>query len=195
MGEEHQLPQGVEAAGREEQAMRWERDRLVQQFAREHGGQLVQLAARLVGRSNAEDVAQDAFESLAKLIAKRPEREVMALLRTQEDLRKLMCKITACRAYEHLRRRSRIYLTGNGMDIEPVDSAGLQDSELKLDVERLERAYQNLSPMQRIVHVLHHYYGFTDADVAATLGISKTNSRSMVCRATRALKSAMEQTR
>jgi len=63
---------------------------------------------------------------------------------------------------------------------------------IAVDIERLERAYATLPPAQRIAHVLHHYYGFTDADFEATLGLTRTNSRTLVHRAHLALKRAME---
>lgn len=156
--------------------IRRERARLVKQLAGEYRTQLLMLAARLVGRDHAEDVAQQAFVRLAQRIAKRPLPEVMALLRSPPDLRKLMYRIAVCRAFEHMRRLA-------------------ERPELGEDAGRLEAAYASLSPMQRIAHVLHYYYGFTDADFKLTLGISKTNSRTLVCRANRALKRAMERIR
>jgi RNA polymerase sigma factor (sigma-70 family) len=171
---------------------RHETDVLVRRFARDHGKQLVRLAARLAGPRNAEDVAQDAFVSLAKLIDERPHDEVIALLHEPVALRKLMCTITARRAYDHLRQQRRMPPMGS------EGSAGSSNGEIPLipelrdEIQCVERAYQSLSPVQRIAHVLHCYYGFTDTELADTLAISKTNSRTLVCRATRALRRAME---
>src|SRR4029079_13673718 len=92
-------------ASERELAVRSEQEYLIRQFVRDHGQQLIGLAARLVGRASAEDVAQEAFARLAKGIEQCPLPEVMALLRSPSDLRRLMFRITACRAYEHLRRR------------------------------------------------------------------------------------------
>ena len=199
MDEEPPLPQGVETSGREQHAVRHEQDCLIRQFVRDHGRQLIGLAARMVGRSSAEDVAQESFVRLAKRIEQWPLPGVMELLRSPDDLRRLMYRITACRAYEHLRRRHgrADRLTEDETRIESaIDEESLQRSartlDVDADVDALERAYKDLPPMQRIVHVLHHYYGFTDTELAATLNISQTNSRSLICRATRALKSAME---
>ncbi|HEY6176831.1 MAG TPA: hypothetical protein VIX73_20385 [Kofleriaceae bacterium] len=157
--------------------VRRERASLVRQLVHDYRTQLLVLAARLVGCDDAAAVAQEAFVRLAQRIARRPLPEVLALLRSPPDLRKLMYRITVCRAFEHLRRRS-----GHSL------AAPLPGD----DVERLEAAYASLSPMQRIAHVLHYYYGFTSADFKLTLGISKANSRTLVCRANRALKRAME---
>src|SRR3954465_4429945 len=86
-------------------SLRQEQATLLQQFVREYGRQLLTMATRMVGWSYAEDVAQEAFVRLAERIERRPLPEGMALLRSPTDLRKLMCRITACRAFEHLRRR------------------------------------------------------------------------------------------
>jgi len=180
-------PGGAPPSHREPQAS------LLQQFVRAYGRQLLMMATRMVGRTHAGGVAQEAFVRLAERIERRPLPEVMALLRSPTDLRKLMCRITACRAFEHLRRREP--LTGASNDraeIEMVDVSMLQRLRTTLDVERVERAYTSLSPMQRIAHVLHYYYGFTDADFQLTLGISRTNSRALVSRANRALRRALE---
>lgn len=158
--------------GKPPPSIRGEQASLLQQFVREYGRQLLTMATRMVGRAHAEDVAREAFVRLAERIERRPLPEVMALLRSPTDLWKLLCRITACRAFEHLRRRENP--TGAASD------------------DRVERAYASLSAMQRIAHVLHYYYGFADTDFQLTLGISKSNSRALVSRASRALRRALE---
>ena len=117
----------------------------------------------------------------------------MGALRSPTDLRKLMCRITACRAFEHLRRgESSTRAPDDRAEIEVVDDSTTQRLHMTLEVERVERAYGSLTAMQRIAHVLHYYYGFTDTDFQLTLGISKTNSRTLVSRANRALRRALE---
>jgi RNA polymerase sigma factor (sigma-70 family) len=185
-------------ASERELAVRSEQEYLIQQFVRDHGQQLIGLAARLVGRASAEDVAQEAFVRLAKRIAESPLPEVMALLRSSEDLRRLMFRITACRAYEHLRRHyGRAGQAQRSGEIErALDEESLQraqrDLELDISVDAVEQAYRTLPPMQRLAHVLHHYYGLTDSELAAVLQTSPSNCRSLVWRATRALRAAME---
>jgi RNA polymerase sigma factor (sigma-70 family) len=189
-------PIQVDASEREP-AVRSEQEYLIRQFVRDHGQQLIALAARLVGRASAEDVAQEAFVRLAKRIEQYPLPDVMALLRSPTDLRRLMFRITACRAYEHLRSRyGRAQAQGTG-ELEPaLDEESLQrsqhDLELDISVDAMEQAYRTLPPMQRLAHVLHHYYGLTDSELASALNTSPSNSRSLVCRATRALRRAME---
>jgi DNA-directed RNA polymerase specialized sigma24 family protein len=171
---------------------RREQDELIREFVHQHARALEVLAARLVGRADAEDVAQDAFVNLVKWVQTTPVDEAMACLRSEDGLLKLMCKMTWCRAYDHLRRR-KDELAGDGEQLERTveDRSGVC-SQVALDVKRVERAYRRLPPAQRIAHVLHHYYGFTDADLEATLGITKANARTLVCRANLALKAAME---
>lgn len=155
---------------------------MIHQFISDHGRQLLAIARRLVGRTHAEDVAQDAFVKLAQRLEQCPPPEVMALLRSPTDLRKLMCRITACRAYEHLRHReNRAHA--------PADGGAAFEA---IDVERVERAYARLSPTQRIAHVLHHYYGFTDKDFELTLGISRSHGQTLARCAHRALRHALE---
>ena len=184
-------PKTPDSGGR---TVRGEQSRLVRQFVLEYRTQLLLLAARMVGRQHAEDVAQEAFVRLAERIARRPLPEVMALLRSPTDLRRLMYRITACRAFEHL-RRSRPWASAapaGDDDLEPFADDTAQRLQATLDAARVERAYGSLTPMQRIAHVLHYYYGFTDSDFKHTLGISKTNSRTLVSRANRALQRALE---
>lgn len=187
-------PGGKPPGGASPPSLREAQSNLLHQFVREYGRPLLTMATRMVGRTHAEDVAQEAFVRLAERIEHRPLPEVVALLRSPTDLRKLMYRITACRAFEHLRRREN--LTGASNDdraeIEAVDVSVSQRLHTTLDVERVERAYASLSPMQRIAHVLHDHYGFTDTDFQLTLGISKTNSRTLVSRANRALRRALE---
>jgi len=87
-------------------ASRQEQERLISQLAREHGSALRILAARLVGANDAEDMAQDAFVSLLRWIKGRPQSQVEELFRSHDGVQRLMCRITACRAYDYLRHRS-----------------------------------------------------------------------------------------
>ena len=172
-----------------------ERDSLFHRFVQGHAGWLRRLATRLVGRNDGDDVAQEALVSFMKWSRTHPLQQVLELLRSAEQSKALVYTIAARRAYEHLRRRERRrdHPTVDGAEIERGTSEpAMPRLGVRADLDRLEAAYAALSPMQRIAHVLHHHYGFTDAELAETLGTSKTNSRTLVCRANRALKSAME---
>jgi DNA-directed RNA polymerase specialized sigma24 family protein len=80
----------------------------------------------------------------------------------------------ACRAHQHLRTRRR-------------------DPELEGDC--LERAHDALSPAERIVYVLHYYYGFADSDFEIMFDLSKVHSQRLVHRALSKLKRAMREQR
>jgi len=172
--------------------LRREQGHLVEQLARQHADTLFVLAARLVGRSDAGDVAQEAFISLTRWIMRKPVSEAKALLGTPDDLRKFMFRITACRAYDFWRTRSCWEELPIDDEREAIPDEALREPHTAIELGRLERAYAALPLAQRVAHVLHHYYGFTDTDFEATLGFSKTNSRTLVCRANRALRRAME---
>jgi RNA polymerase sigma factor (sigma-70 family) len=172
---------------------------LIEAFVRQHSQTLLTIAARLVGREDAEDVAQNAFVNLTVLITRMPYADAVQLLESRENLLRLMCKIASRRAYDRLRERcrNREQLT-NGAEIEDVvDEAPRQDhqspeQELEDNLARLTRAYAELKPMQRIVHVLHYYYHLKHAEIAKMLHISESNSKSLASRAHLVLTRAME---
>lgn len=184
---------GVETHEQELMHHEQEQGQLVRGFVHEHSRWLRSLAARFVGRNHADDVAQNAFLSLVTWIRTNPPQDVMSLLRDPTQLRKFMSTLTARRAYDLLRReqRRRDQLTDDGAPREP-DAGTVMTGPHAGDIARVERAYAGLSPLQRIAHILYHYYELDHADVATVLEISVTNCRTLVCRANRALKRAME---
>jgi RNA polymerase sigma-70 factor (ECF subfamily) len=191
-----QLSRADDDAGLEDDptaVVRREQAELLRQFVREHARWLRNLAARFVGFISADDVAQDAFESLICWTRMNPIPKVMELLRSHEDTKKLLYTITARRAYDHFRRRQRRREARDDAEIERREvRQSMERARVDEQIDRVERAYATLSPMQRIAHVLHHYCGCSHAEAAALLEISETNCRTLVCRANRALKSAME---
>jgi DNA-directed RNA polymerase specialized sigma24 family protein len=171
-----------------------EEERLLHQLAHENAQKLAVLAARFMGNgANAKDIAQEAFLSLRRHLKMRPLSEAKSLIESPVELERLMARITACRAYDFFRKMSRLQETAMD-DVADIDlgEAPTLDPATALEVSRLQRAYEDLPPAQRIAHVLHHYYGFTDTEFEDHFDWSKTNSRTLVSRATRALKRAME---
>lgn len=172
-----------------------EQDRLIEAFVTSHCSALLRLAARFVGPSNAEDIAQDAFVSLNRWILVRPLEHVMRVLENRGELDRLMRCMTVRRAIEWIRKHRR----PNELAAEdPVDAelAGTGWQELPrtaFEMTRLERAYEQLPPMQRVVHILHHYYGHTDTEIAQMLRLTKPCVRTLAARANFALKRAMEE--
>src|SRR4051794_32959458 len=78
---------------------------LINEFVRRYSKKLLTIAARMVGRHDAEDVAQNAFLNLAGMITTMPHGKAVELLESDDKLLPLMCKITSRRAYDRLRER------------------------------------------------------------------------------------------
>jgi RNA polymerase sigma factor (sigma-70 family) len=184
----------VQILERRLKTLRSEHRKLIWELAHQHAPVLRVLATRLVGSPEADDVAQEAFLSLLRWVQARPASEVQALLDSQNGVQRMLVRFTSCRAYDLLRqrahRREQLTASGDESELRGTTAAALPQY-LAVDIARLERAYAALPPAQRIVHVLHHYYGFTDSDFEETLGLSKANSRTLAHRARMALKAAM----
>src|SRR5215467_1528393 len=137
--------EGVREARRREQA------NLIRRFVHDHAPALHLLAARLGGREEAMTVAQEAIANLAQRIWMMPRREAMELVTDPERLWCLICKLIGCRAYDHLKKRP---------------------PNRECDVDRVQLAHDLLSPAERVIYILHHYYGFTDSDFEVVFCLS-----------------------
>lgn len=188
--EPHSAPCSLDTTGETSFEPR-EIERLIQQLVDEHGRTILMLAVRLVGRADCEDVAQDALLQLLRWIRTRPPSDVLALVRTPNAMLRLVSRLVAVQAYNRLRQRRRPSVLKVRESVTSEPTARLPTEQSGDIVERLERAYATLPPMQRIAHVLHYYYGFTDVELASMLETSAANSRSLVCRATRTLRLAI----
>ena len=58
--------------------------------------------------------------------------------------------------------------------------------------DELERGFRRLSPTHRAALVLHHFVGYTNAEIAETLGIPHATARSRVYNAQLAMRAALE---
>ena len=74
----------------------------------------------------------------------------------------------------------------------PVEPSIGDHSGSVADREQLERAFGRLKPEQRAVVVLHHYSGFTAAEIARILEIPEGTARSRLHYATEAMRAAIE---
>jgi RNA polymerase sigma-70 factor (ECF subfamily) len=74
----------------------------------------------------------------------------------------------------------------------PVDTAIDDDTAAVADRERLQRGFERLKPEQRAVVVLHHYSGFSAAEIARILGIPAGTARSRLHYATEAMRAALD---
>src|SRR5215213_10162621 len=74
----------------------------------------------------------------------------------------------------------------------PLDVAIDDDTGAVADREQLARGFDRLKPEQRAVIVLHHYSGFSAAEIANMLGIPEGTARSRLHYATEAMRAALE---
>ena len=73
-----------------------------------------------------------------------------------------------------------------------LDAPINDDTGSVADREQLERGFNRLTPEQRAVVVLHHYSGFSAAEIAQMLGIPEGTARSRLYYATEAMRAALE---
>lgn len=73
-----------------------------------------------------------------------------------------------------------------------IDTAIADDTGSVADREQLERGFIRLKPEQRAVIVLHHYSGFSAAEIARMLGIPEGTARSRIHYATEAMRAALQ---
>jgi DNA-directed RNA polymerase specialized sigma24 family protein len=179
-------------------AIRHRQDVLLSEFVHKHAGKLLLLATRLVGPNDAQDVTQEAFVNLTQRLRNKPIADVLALLRSTEDLSRLMYRITVCRAIDLVRarhaRKAQVTLELDEQELVGEDAAPLH-LDLRIDAAHLEHAYAQLPAEQRIAHVLRYFYEFTDTDFEETLGFTKARTRTLVYRANMTLRRLLERTR
>jgi RNA polymerase sigma-70 factor, ECF subfamily len=129
----------------------------------------------------AEDALQDAL-----VIAWRDLRGVRDPGRFDAWLHRVLVHVCIEQAERERRRTANLRLL-------PVDGPATSDDLLTLaDRDQLERGFRRLSPEQRAILVLHHFVGYTPAEIAETLGIPPGTARSRLHHAHRAMRAALE---
>src|SRR5215218_6561124 len=129
----------------------------------------------------AEDALQDAL-----VIAWRDLRGVRDPDRFDAWLHRVLVHVCIEQAERERRRTANLRLL-------PVDGPATSDDLLTLaDRDQLERGFRRLSPEQRAILVLHHFVGYTPAEIAETLGIPPGTARSRLHHAHRAMRAALE---
>jgi RNA polymerase sigma-70 factor (sigma-E family) len=165
-------------------AQRLSRDELVELYAAHRLG-LMRLAVLLVDdMSAAEDVVHDAFTRfLEKAPALRDSTAALAYLRTSV--------VNGSRSALRRRRTARAYAPPRetGPDGPP------ERAELAEDHREVLAALGQLPPRQREVLVLRYWSDFSEADIAAALGISRGTVKSTASRALAALEKILEASR
>ena len=88
-------------------------------------------------------------------------------------------------------RRARQW-SAHVRELPPDGPAGPDDTQDVVVRDALERGFQRLPPEQRAVLVLHHYLGWSLAEIASTLGLPLGTVKSRVRSATSGLRAALE---
>src|SRR5262245_31178834 len=160
-------------------------EQLVERF----GDRVYQLARRIIGcNEDAEEVAQGALWTAARKIGTFKGEPVFG---------SWLYRIAANAAYQKLRGRPgkarEVTLAdvlpafdGNGRHFEPIADWSERVDEGALTTELLavlERAINCLPPDYRTALVMHDVEGFSNSDIAETLGISLPAAKSRVHRA------------
>jgi RNA polymerase sigma-70 factor (ECF subfamily) len=161
---------------------------------REHGDRIRRYLARLVGESDAEDLAQDVFEKAQR-----------ALDTFRGDSRVLtwLYRMATNAAIDRLRSAAhRAALERVGEETEPEETALSPDAphERSVDAE-VDRArmracilgvVEQLPTSQRAAILLGELRGLSDRELADALGVSVGAAKIRLHRARRALKAALE---
>jgi RNA polymerase sigma-70 factor (sigma-E family) len=144
----------------------------VERFAREHGSGLLRLGLALTGnRHDAEDLVQTALM-----------RTALRWSSVQEPAPYV--RRTMVRLHINWRSRLRARLSSEPLPDLPAPPV---DSDTRLVVWR---ALAALPPRQRAVLVLRYYEDLSEADIAATLGVSRGTVKSTTSRALEKLRSS-----
>jgi RNA polymerase sigma-70 factor (sigma-E family) len=149
-----------------------------------HRLSLVRLAVLLVDDlASAEDVVQDAFAALARRPdAVRDPSKALAYLRVSV--------VNTARSALRRRRTARAYSPPHDLSPpSPEDSTVLAEEHREVIA-----ALHRLAPRQREVLVLRYWSNLTEAEIAATLGISQGTVKSTASRALVALEKSMQAT-
>jgi RNA polymerase sigma-70 factor (ECF subfamily) len=164
-----------------EAAAKGDRDAFVD-LIRSRADRLFAIAHRILRDvDRAEDALQDAL-----VIAWRDLRGLRDPDRFDAWLRRLLVNVCIAQA---TRERRRVV----NLRVLPADGPVAPDELLTVDVrDQLERGFRRLAPEQRAILTLHHFVGYSSAEIAETLGIPAGTARSRLHNAHRAMRAALE---
>lgn len=167
------------------QPVRWSADDALTQLYAAHWRSLVRLATLLVGdEGTAEDVTQDAFVAMHRRWSRLTDPEAgLAYLRqsvVNGSRSELRHRAVVSRRLRELAGRT---VTVGG----PASQSALEAGTRGVVLEALRRLPQR----QREVLVLRHYLELSEAEIAATLGISPGSVKTHASRGAAALRAAL----
>ncbi len=166
----------------------------IEKLHQDHGDRIRRYLARLVGPSDAEDLAQDVFEKAQRAIGKfRGDSRVLTWL----------YRVATNAAIDRLRSAERRSdLEGGDAAGDPADAPGAPEAadehslDGELDRTRMRecilQVVEQLPASQSAAILLGELRGFSDRELADALGISLGAAKIRLHRARRALKAALE---
>jgi RNA polymerase sigma factor (sigma-70 family) len=136
-------------------------------FAREHGLELTRFAYLISGdRTRADDLVQDVLLAM--------HRRFGARLELEQPVAYARRAIVNANISFNRRRSSTEVLTATDLDRPVIDDPGFDD---------LWSLLAGLPHRQRVVLVMRYYLGYSDAEIADTLGCRRGTVRSLASRA------------
>ena len=161
----------------------WDADRVVTEIYHGEYKSLVRLAVLLVHDvQTAEEVVQDAFEAM---------HTAWRRLRDSEKALSYLRQAVVNRSRSVLRHRTVV--DKNAPKPAPDEPSAEQAAMTLIERSAVVAALRTLPDRQREAIVLRYYADLSEADIAATMGISKGAVKSHTARAMAALKSILEQ--
>ncbi len=161
----------------------WDADRVVTEIYHGEYKSLVRLAVLLVHDApTAEEVVQDAFEAM---------HHAWRRLRDSDKALSYLRQAVVNRSRSVLRHRTVI--DRNAPKPAPDEPSAEQGALALIERSAVVAALRTLPDRQREAIVLRYYADLSEADIAATMGISKGAVKSHTARAMAALKSILEQ--
>lgn len=142
------------------------------------------IAMRMLNnREEAEEVLQDAFIA------------AFSKIKQLQDLSSFggwLKKITINRSLDQLRKKKLTFETVDDIDV--ADTHDEPETERPYTVENILAALQELDDAYRVVFTLHLFEDYSHRMISEKLGISESNSKSILFRAKRKLIGVLNQT-
>lgn len=145
------------------------------------------LVARLGNEADADDVVQDTFvklqQSLQSEVVENPKALAFSIARNLSV--DLIRKNSRAKAREAAYSETKVDRAGEDL-VDPTPNAE-QDVAGREQMERLMSAIEDLSPKVRRAFVLHKIEGYSYAEVAGIMGLSKSTVEKHMIKALRRL--------